>query len=237
LFSRVKDEGLRTSAIFVGTAALVVAILGGGKAGIVGGVFAGVLFLVLRRRFGSALGYVGIAILLVCVLALSTPLGDYFSHYHEAGKAATLTGRTLLWSAVMPAIERKPILGYGYLASTFVQFQVNAVDWAAPQLHNGFVEVLYNNGLIGLVPILAINFVIARNLIHVLRRAPTTSAIYRVGAGCLALYAHLFINGMSNASFGGRVRPPFILLLSLVLVSSKLRELVPRPERTTPYAT
>lgn len=237
LFSRVKDEGLRTSAILVGTAAFVVAILAGGKAGIVGGVFAGVLFLVVRRRFGSALGYFGIAILLACVLALSTPLGDYFSHYQEAGKATTLTGRTLLWSAVMPAIRQKPILGHGYLASTFVQFQVNAVNWAAPQLHNGFVEVLYNNGLLGLILIVIINFVIARNLIHVLRRAPSTGAIYRVGAGCLALYAHLLLNGLFNASFGGRVRPPFILFLSLVLVSNKLLELVPRPQRTIPYTT
>lgn len=137
----------------------------------------------------------------------------------------------------MPAIWHQPILGHGYLASTFVQFQVNGVDWPAPQLHNGFVEVLYNNGLIGLIPILVINFVIARNLIQVLRRAPSTGAIYRLGAGCLALYAHLFLNGLFNASFGGRVRPPFILLLSLVLVSNKLLELLPRPQLTTPYTT
>ncbi len=234
LFSRVKDEGLRTSAVLVGTGAFVIAILAGGKAGIIGGVFAGVLFLVIRRRFGSALGYFGITILVACLLALSTPLGSYFSHYREAGKAATLTGRTVLWNAVMPAIRQKPILGHGYLASTFVQFQVNDVDWAAPQLHNGFVEVLYNNGLLGLIPIVLINFVIFRNLITVLRRAPSAGAIYRVGAGCFALYAHLFLNGMSNASFGGRVRPPFILLLSLVLVSNKLVELIPRPLRTAP---
>ena len=237
LFSRVKGEGLRTSAVLVGTGAFVIAILAGGKAGIIGGVFAGVLFLVMRRRFGSAVGYLGVAILLACLLALSTPLGSYFSQYREAGKAATLTGRTVLWNAVMPAIRQSPILGHGYLASTFVQFQVNGVDWAAPQLHNGFVEVLYNNGLLGLIPIVFINFVIARNLINVLRRAPSTSAIYRVGAGCLALYVHLFLNGMSNASFGGRVRPPFILLLSLVLVSHKLVELVPHPVRAAPYAT
>ena len=235
LFSRVKGQGLRTSAILVGSAAFVVAILAGGKAGIVGGVFAGVLFLVLRRRFGSALGYVGIVVLVACVLLLSTPLGEYFSHYQASGQGATLTGRTLLWSAVLPAIWQRPILGHGYLASTFVQFQVNAVSWSAPHLHNGFVEVLYNNGLIGFIPILIINFVIVRNLIQVLRRAPATDAIYTVGAGCLALYAHLLLNGLFNASFGGRVRPPFILLLSLVLVSNKLLELVSARQRTTPY--
>ena len=135
----------------------------------------------------------------------------------------------------MPAIQQKPILGHGYLASTFVEFQVNSVQWAASHLHNGFVEVLYNNGLIGLVLIVMINVVIVRNLLRVLRRAPSTSAIYRVGAGCLALYAHLLINGFFNSSFGGKARPPFMLLMGLVLVSGKLLELATNPEQTTPY--
>jgi O-antigen ligase len=227
LYSRLKDEGLGFSAIVVGTGAYVVAVLAGGKAGIAGGLFGGVLFLMLRRRLGSAFGYVGGAFLVAFVLALFTPLGSYLSQYRESGQATTLTGRTLLWKAVMPAILHRPILGHGYLSSTFVEMQVNAVNWAAPQLHNGFVEVLYNNGLIGLVLIVAINFVIARSLIIVLLRNPLASVTYRIGAGCIALYAHLFLNGLFNASFGGRARPPFILLLSLLMISSKLLALTP----------
>jgi len=230
LYSRVKGEGMRKSALIIGTLALVVAILGGGKAGIVAGVLAAVLFFVLRGRFGSALGYVGMAILLAFGLALATPLGSYFTQYRESGQGATLTGRTLLWSAVMPEIRQKIIFGHGYLASTFVEFQVNAVQWGASHLHNGFVEVLYNNGLVGFILIIMINVVIVRNLVRVLRRVPSTSPVYRVAAGCFALYAHLFINGQFNASFGGRVRAPFILLLSLVLVSNKLFELSSRPD-------
>jgi O-antigen ligase len=237
LFSRVKDEGLRRSAIFVGTGAFLVMILAGSKTGILAALFAGTLFFVVRRRVGSAFGYVGIAILLLCVLALSTPLGSYFSNYADSGAAGSFSGRTLLWSAVIPAIRQKPILGHGYLASTFVEFQVNAVRWAAPHLHNGFIEVLYNNGLIGLVPIIMINVVIVKNLIRVLRRAPSDGAIYRLAAGCLAVWAHLFINGFFNASFGGKARPPFMLLIGLVLVSNKLLEFVPLPQRTAAYTT
>jgi len=237
LYSRVKGEGLRKSAVVVGGAALLVMILAGSKTGILGGLFAGALFFGVRRRFGSAFTYVGIAILLAAVLALSTPLGSYFSNYKESGQAATFTGRTTLWSNVMPAIRQKPILGHGYLASTFVEFQVNSVQWAASHLHNGFVEVLYNNGLIGFILIVMINVVIVRNLIRVLRRAPSASAIYRVGAGCLAVYAHLLINGFFNSSFGGKARPPFMLMIALVLVSNRLLEFVPQPQRTTPYTT
>ena len=137
----------------------------------------------------------------------------------------------------MPAIQQKPILGHGYLASTFVEFQVNAVQWAASHLHNGFVEVLYNNGLIGFVLIVMVNVVIVKNLIRVLRRAPSTSAIYRVGAGCLAVYAHLLINGFFNSSFGGKARPPFMLMIALVVVSNKLLEFVSQPQPATIYTT
>jgi exopolysaccharide production protein ExoQ len=227
LYSRVKDDRLSKSAILVGTGAFVVMILAGSKTGILGALFAGILFFVLRRRVGSAVGYVGIGGLLLIVLALSTPLGSYFLHYRDAGEAGSFSGRTVLWSAVMPTIRHNLILGHGYLASTFVAIQVNAVRWAAPQLHNGFIEVLYNNGLIGFIPLVMINVVIVRNLFRVLRRAPSTSAIYRVAAGCLAVFAHLFIDGFTNASaFGGKVRQPFILLIGILLVSNKLLELV-----------
>jgi exopolysaccharide production protein ExoQ len=233
LYSRAKNEGLRKSAILVGAAALVVMVLAGSKTGMVGAIIAGVFFFILLRRFGSAFGYIGAAAILVCVLALTTPLGSYFTNYEQSNDGATLTGRTTLWANVMPAIEQRPILGHGYQASTFVEFQVNAVSWGASHLHNGFVEVLYNNGAIGLIIIVILNFVIARNLIRVLRRTAPTDAIYRVAAGCLALYVHLFINGMANASFGGKIRPPFMLFLALVLVSDKLVDMVAQPQRAT----
>jgi len=226
LYSRVKHEGLRKAAILIGSAAFVVMILAGSKTGILGAVIGGAFFFGLRKRVGSAVGYIAIAIVLICVLAVSTPLGSYFSHYEDSGQAGSFTGRTLLWSAVLPSIRQKPILGHGYLASTFVGIQVNAVQWDAPQLHNGFLEALYNEGLLGLIPVLMIHVVIIRNLIRVLRRASSDGGIYRIATGCFALYVHLLINGFFNASFGGKPRPSFILLMGLVLVSNKLFELV-----------
>jgi len=68
-------------------------------------------------------------------------------------------------------------------------------------------------------------FVIPRNLYRVLRRVPKDDPLYRVAAGCFALYAFLVINGFFNSSFGGKCTPPFMLLLSLVVVSQKLWQL------------
>jgi O-antigen ligase len=235
LYSRAKGEGLRKSAVLVGAGALTVMILAGSKTGIVSGVVAGVLFFALRKKFGTAFGYVAIAALLLFVMILFTPLGSYFATYEQSGEAATFTGRTSLWANVMPAIRQKPILGHGYQASMFVEMQVNAVQWGASHLHNGFVEVLYNNGLLGLILIVIIIFAVPRNLIRVLRRAPSTDPVYRIAAGCLALYTLLFINGVFNASFGGKARPPFMLLFALVLISNKLLELVPTPSQRIAY--
>jgi O-antigen ligase len=164
------------------------------------------------------IGAAGAALLLVSF----TPLGDYFNQYHSGGNAATLSGRTMLWSAVIPAILQNPIFGHGYVASTFVYIELNAVGWAAPQLHNGFLETLYNTGGIGFVVLLIVILLIPRALFRVLRRTATSDPVYRIGAGCIALYAVLLMNGLFNATFGGRVRAPFALLMAMVFVSGKL---------------
>jgi O-antigen ligase len=239
LYSNRKGEGLHKSAIPLGIGACVIMILAGSKTGILAAIFAGTLFYLLRRRLGSAFSYVAAAVVLVCVLALSTPLGDYLHTYSERGGAESFSGRTILWSEVMPAIRQKPIVGHGYLASEFAIFQVNAMGWAAPHMHNGFVEALYNNGLIGLALISAISIIIPRNFYRVLRLAPSTDPMYRIAAGCLSLYAFLLINGFFNSSFGGKASAPFMLLLALVVVSNKLLEIAsqrqedPAPRRTT----
>jgi O-antigen ligase len=231
LFSKRKGEGLQKSAIPLGIVACVIMILAGSKTGILAAIFAGTLFYLLRRRLGSAFSYVAAALVLICVLALSTPLGDYLHTYSERGGAESFSGRTILWSEVMPAIRQKPIVGHGYLASEFAVFQVNAMRWAAPHMHNGFMEALYNNGLIGLALILAVSIVIPRNLYRVLRLAPSTDPIYRIAAGCLSLYAFLLINGIFNSSFGGKASAPFMLFLALVVVSHKLLELSSQPQQ------
>jgi hypothetical protein len=53
--------------------------------------------------------------------------------------------------------------------------------------------------------------------------------MYQIAAGGLALYAFLLINGFFNSNFGGKPTSPFMLLLSLIVVSNKLLEQVPRP--------
>lgn len=230
LYSRRKGEGMNKSAVLIGMVACVIMILAGSKTGILAAIIAGVFYFLVCRKFGKAFGYIAATAILIGSLALATPLGDYFHLYQERNGAESFSGRTILWNAVLPAIKQKPILGHGYLASEFVSIQINAVSWQAPHLHNGFIEALYNSGIIGLLVILAVLFVIPRNLYRVLRGSRPSDRIYQIAAGCLALYVFLLINGFFNSSFGGKASAPFMLMLALVVVSHKLREqtLLPR---------
>lgn len=225
LYSNRKGEGLRKAAIIVGFIGCVVMILAGSKTGIVAALFSGFLFFFLRKKLGSAFGYVALTSILIVILALVSPLGAYFHSYNEGGGMDTLSGRTILWGAVMPAIYQRPIFGHGYMSSEFLVFQVNQVAWAAPQLHDGFLEALYNGGIISLFAIVGIVILIPVRLAQVLRRVPVDAPMYRTAAGCIALWAFLVINGLSNSSYGGKPTSIFMLLLCLVPVARRLLDI------------
>jgi len=225
LFSNRKGEGLYKSGVFLGIIGLLVMILAGSKTGILACVVAGAIFYIIRGRLGTAFTYIAGTGVLVTALVLTTPLGDYFHLYQDREGAESFSGRTILWKAVMPEIAHRPVVGHGYMATEFLMFQVNAVGWAAPHLHNGFLEAAYNAGAIGLFFMLMILFVIPRNLFRVLRKVPKDDPLYRVAAGCVALFTFLVINGFFNSSFGGKCTAPFMVLLGLVVVSQKLIEM------------
>jgi O-antigen ligase len=89
-------------------------------------------------------------------------------------------------------------------------------------MHNGFMEALYNNGLVGLIILVAIHLVIVKNLWRALKRSPNRKA-HLLAVGSWAVYVNLLINGFFNATFGGPARSAFMLLLGLLVVSEALR--------------
>lgn len=72
------------------------------------------------------------------------------------GKDPTFTGRTNIWAAVLDMVQKRPWLGYGYSAfwlgkegeSIYVWY---AVRWAAGYSHNGFLDLLVELGLLGML--------------------------------------------------------------------------------------
>ena len=72
------------------------------------------------------------------------------------GRSSTLTGRMPLWNALVPYIQERFLLGYGF-GEAFWKFEIyqqavsQAAGWPVPFAHNGFIEVLLGTGIIGLV--------------------------------------------------------------------------------------
>lgn len=123
------------------------------------------LYRALRWNFSRML------LLYIAIVIVFGSLGIWIFSNWEAvlgalGKDATLTGRTAIWSAVMDKIQERPWLGYGYSGfwqgihgenSSHVWY---VAHWDAPYSHNGFLDLLLDLGLLGLI-IYLVGFAIA----------------------------------------------------------------------------
>jgi O-antigen ligase len=207
-----------------------VMIMSGGKAGIAAGIASVTLFYVMQKRVAAGFGWLLGVLALGGIILLTTPLATHFITYHEQGQLSTITGRTDLWKAVWPEIMQHPIVGHGYLASRFLSEQVEGTFGGAGHTHNGFIEALYNNGLVGLCILVGIHFVIVKNLWRAIKDPPNRNA-HLLAVGSSAIYVNLLINGLFNATFGGRASTPFMLLLGLLIVSEVLRRITRLPVR------
>jgi O-antigen ligase len=72
------------------------------------------------------------------------------------GRDSTMTGRTEIWQAVLQAIMKRPLLGYGF-AAFWLSLRgesaniILALRWAVPAAHNGFLEIWLQLGAVGLL--------------------------------------------------------------------------------------
>jgi O-antigen ligase len=207
---------------FLGGSGAIVMFLAGGKAAIIAGVLSAMLFFLMQKRVGAAIG-VGAGVLAVgtAVIAI-TPVSGYLMNYAGAGDAATITARSSLWDLAMPFIRNRPVQGYGYASSRFISLQVGGVSWDPGHMHNGFLEALYNNGVLGLIIMLGIHASILRSVFRVVRDKTVNKRLRALAAGCAAIYFNILLNGMFNASFGGRAGGTFIVLLSLLAIGERL---------------
>jgi O-antigen ligase len=212
----------RTWLVGFGILSATVMIMAGGKAGIAAGIASVTLFFLLQKRVAAGFGWLLGVLVLGGTILVVTPLATYFTTYQKSGLLSTVTGRTDLWKAVWPEILQHPIVGHGYLASRFLSEEVEGTFAQAGHTHNGFIEALYNNGLVGLIILVGIHFVIVKNFWRALKN-PSNRNAYLLAVGSLAIYINLLVNGLVNASFGGRASTPFMLLLGLVVVSEALR--------------
>lgn len=211
----------RRGRMVVSMLAAAVMLLAVGKAAILSCVACTLFFFLLQKRFKAGAGWLLLVAAAAALVFFLTPLGSYFQDYGEHERVDTLTGRTELWELAVPAIKASPILGHGFMSSKFISESVD-LDWDAGQMHNAFLEVLYNNGCVGLLLVLVMNVCIMRNLWRVLRRSHDPRS-RTLASGCFALYSFLLLNGFVEPTFGGRPSCVFLVFQGLLVLSEGLR--------------
>jgi len=126
------------------------------------------VFHLLRKRHVNssyALTRIGLTILCLLLLAVyvfymqesrmptwqeaSAPIAGIF------GKGTDLTGRTEIWELIWVEIRRHWIVGLGYGSfwlgpNSLSQFIIDALNWIPLQSHNGYLDILNEQGIIGL---------------------------------------------------------------------------------------
>jgi O-antigen ligase len=202
---------------------LLIMLLGGGKTAIIASVASGAIFFTLLGKPRLSILFLALILLsLFCAFMVKLPIVTYLLYYQDSGFIWTLTGRTILWNASINSILDHLLLGHGYVSSKFASILIEDVSWPAGHMHNAFLEVLYNNGIIGLILIVIINLSIVKNIVIILR-SNLFKSVQSMGAGMLTLYLFLLINGMFTASFGGRPHAGFTLFLAIFSISERLK--------------
>lgn len=106
-------------------------------------------------------------ILFMMVLTIPVALVSYLiaSNFNQVlaamDKDPTLTQRTIIWAQVVPSIIKHPVLGYGYSAfwaglNGESSQAVLTTGWMEGQAQDGYLDILLQLGLVGLIPLLAL---------------------------------------------------------------------------------
>jgi exopolysaccharide production protein ExoQ len=130
-------------------------------------VVVGVLWLVARRgvgAFAKATVAVGalFAVLIVGapVFAFHTPsfISTTEARFENGGGTGLLNSRTIAWSDAVGLWKQQPIEGYGFQAGEALfdeDFDNGKINFAAVVVHNSYLQVLLELGLLGVLVLLA----------------------------------------------------------------------------------
>jgi O-antigen ligase len=187
-------------------------------------------FLVKLRRTDA--WTVGTVLLGIAVATIVGILSNADSFLRLIGKDPTMTGRTVIWSALMVSIVKHPFLGYGYMAfwrglsgesaNAILQLRWPGMTYA----ENGILELWLELGAVG-VFLYALLFARAvKDAVYCCRRHPSPANLWFASV--------LFLVGVENIAGGKLLGPsslasmlPFVAYVGLRKEAERLRCLRP----------
>jgi exopolysaccharide production protein ExoQ len=199
------------------------------------GLFVGIFVAELcrRRRTGKRLA---VLLVMACALAAVVSISS-FQQLWKRGESeremATGSGRIDLWERVWPDVQKHLWLGYGFGAfwsprtvSAEAETGVGAGRWAATSAHNGYLDMVAQLGLVGLVVVLVLLAISSRNAWRLMKYPE----YHEIGLTLLALNsAVLAINVGESFLEDIEYFPMIVVLIFSVFVSHRLSVLRPSP--------
>ena len=133
---------------------------------------------------------IGVLVAITFLLGIYWLLAFPETIFQVLGRDATLTGRTDLWSKLLPVIANRPVLGYGYAAFwTGLNAEVLNVWIGAGRLvpiaDNGYIDLCLSLGGAGLALFLAVFTGAFRKAMEYLRSEPGFVALWPVTYLCI----------------------------------------------------
>ena len=132
---------------------------------------------------------------------------------------SSLSGRIPLWEELLNSANKKPLLGYGYLAfwnSEKIEYLSETFRWEISQGHNLYLDVLLDGGIVGLFLIgMAILLAFVESAKLYLAKNEIEYAIV------FGLLAYAAINGLAESIFK---LPGFALFVVITCCFSMLKE-------------
>ncbi|MDO9609419.1 MAG: O-antigen ligase [Brevundimonas sp.] len=132
------------------------------------------------------------------------------------GKDPSLTGRTLIWEALMRKVAERPWTGYGFSAFWGVD-SIPAreirleTQWPVPSAHNGWIDLLVQLGWPGAV---AVGTIMAVSAVMILVRMNGLGA--REGFWSIGYLAVFFALSLSESVLLTHANLPWILMLAIL---------------------
>ncbi|MBI1773527.1 MAG: O-antigen ligase family protein [Burkholderiales bacterium] len=197
----------------------------------------GIFHLLRKRYLSSSYALTRSALAFFCVLIVIVYI--FFMHesrlptWQEAaspiaglfGKGTDLTGRTDIWELVWLEINKHYLIGLGYGAfwlgpDSLSQFVIDVLHWIPLQSHNGYMDILNEQGLIGLILVI-LTLATQVRLLVVLSRLDRQQAAF----WSTILIIVVTTNFTESSLFRGFVFQNVFFMFSMIAVTSTTRRL------------
>ncbi len=194
----------------------------------------------VRQRNGPIIATVAVLLPMIVLLGIGA---TWTSTVESLGKDSSLTGRTVVWSAVSEQIGRRPFIGFGFEASwrdsigatRWIWAKVKADgmgQWQPGIAHNSVLEVLLGVGVVGLLLLLA---VLVPTVVGSMRLALSRSVSYGAGLLPLLQITALLMYSVSERGIGQDQGFLVLALIACCLAVLGCRE--PFPSKSVAVAT